>query len=95
MGTPLVEREIGFDVDETETPKSKNIKQYGYRGSDESLVVEFVHGGIYEYPGLPYELFQEMRAADSPARFFHARIKNQYRALRVVSVQKQKGAEVA
>lgn len=36
----------------------------------------------YDYPNVPEQLWQEMKASDRPRNYFHARIHEQYKVLR-------------
>jgi len=72
-----------LDADEIETPESKNLKRYGYRSADNTLIIEFKNGARYEYPDVPRELFDQMRHADSAGSFFAQRVKNDFQAKRL------------
>lgn len=68
--TPRGEEE--FDGGDSST--IDNVKHDG----DSTLTVTFLSGGVYEYDGVPYSVFQAFREADSKGRFFHSEIKDVY-----------------
>ncbi len=55
---------------------SSNLYAIGY--GDNSLVIEFNSGGIYEYYGVPFEVFCELLNASSHGKYFSNFIKNRY-----------------
>lgn len=58
--------------------KSSNIKSATYNTETSLLTVVFNNGSIYEYEGVPWELFTKFRMADSQGAFLNANIKNKY-----------------
>ena len=61
------------------TPHSvtnSNIHQVGHQNAD--LFIAFHSGGTYRYDGVPESFLDEMLAAESVGKFFHARIKGQF-----------------
>ena len=69
-------------MDWIETPQSSNVKRYRYDAEEQTLTVEFNHGGTYRYFGVPPETFASLRAAVSVGRAF-AKIKAAHRWERV------------
>ena len=61
---------------------SSNIKQYGYE--DGVLEIHFTSGGIYRYSGVPWEVVEQFRNAQSIGSFFYSAIRAQYPAEKVV-----------
>lgn len=55
----------------------------GYNAAERALEVHFQKGGVYRYHGVPQELYDGIKNADSPGRFHHAHIKGQYRHERI------------
>lgn len=55
---------------------SSNIQQVGHQNAD--LFITFNSGGTYRYDGVQESVFEEMLAAESVGKFFHARIKGQF-----------------
>lgn len=58
--------------------KSSNIKSATYNTETSLLTIVFNNGSIYEYEGVPWELFTKFRMADSQGAFLNANIKNKY-----------------
>jgi len=58
--------------------KSSNIKAVGYDEDTLTLYVEFVNGGRYTYEGVPLELFDAFKEAESKGRFFFQNIKGKF-----------------
>ncbi len=58
---------------------SSNIRSIGYDVQDETLEVEFVNGGIYQYFGVPQPIYERFMAASSKGRFFSTHIRNKFR----------------
>jgi hypothetical protein len=61
-----------------ETPGSSMLARFSYDGKEQVLVVEFKHGGRYEYYDVPESIFKEMVAARSKGRFFQDNIRDDY-----------------
>lgn len=59
----------------TRTPvESSNIASIGWE-KDVGGVIEFKSGGVYRYPDMTLETFEDMKKAESVGRFFHAFVK--------------------
>jgi hypothetical protein len=60
------------------TPVSSSaIRAVGYDGY--VLTVEFHNGGVYDHPGVPYEVYAELMAADSKGTYYSQYIRGRYR----------------
>jgi len=57
---------------------SSNIESIGYDDSSQTLEISFLNGGIYQYYGVPYKIYQGLMNADSHGRFLHQNIKNKF-----------------
>jgi len=57
---------------------SSNVRSIGYDPQTSTLEVEFHSGGIYQYYGVPENLYQQLMAASSKGQFLNTYIKNQY-----------------
>lgn len=55
----------------------------GYDPQSETLEIEFLKGGIYEYRGVPEPLYEKFMQASSKGKFLHAYIKNRYPYTRI------------
>ena len=66
------------------TPLSESkIRSFGYHQPSRTLELEFLNGKIYQYYGIPENLCNAMKEADSMNEFFHLHIKNVYAFARV------------
>jgi hypothetical protein len=55
--------------------KSSSISGYQYDSGAQELLVLFTNGTLYSYSGVPLEVFDELRKAESIGGYFHAKIK--------------------
>jgi len=63
---------------------SSNLHSVGYDPSTETLEVEFHHGGIYQYFGVPSSIHDALMSASSHGEYFAANIKNNYRWQKII-----------
>ena len=61
------------------TLSSSLISRIGYDPDERLLKVWFRDGPLYCYFDVPEWLFDELKSAQSPGRFYNARIKGSYR----------------
>lgn len=54
---------------------SSNLASVGYDSCSATLEVEFNHGGIYQYSGVPEEIHQGLMSAGSHGTYFDKFIK--------------------
>jgi len=66
-----------------ERVESSNISSIGYDPDSETLEIEFSNGSIYQYYGVPENLYNKIMGASSKGQFLHQYIKNQYPYSRV------------
>lgn len=62
---------------------SSNIGAIGYDITTQTLEVEFLRGGVYQYYGVPKYLYQQLMQAPSKGQFLHQYIRNAYPYSRV------------
>jgi len=62
---------------------SSNIESIGYDAASKILEVEFKNGGIYQYKGIPQEIYNELMEADSVGSFLSRRIKRMFECERI------------
>ncbi len=62
---------------------SSNIASIGYDAPSQTLEVEFLSGTIYQYFGVPENIYDELTQAGSKGRFLNTYIKNAYGYSRV------------
>lgn len=54
---------------------SSNIRSIGYDPSTQTLEVEFLNGGIYQYSDVPQSTFDGLMAASSHGSYFDKYVK--------------------
>lgn len=62
---------------------SSNITSIGYDAPSQILEVEFQSGAIYQYYGVPENIYGQLKQACSKGQFLNAYIKNAYGYSRV------------
>lgn len=62
---------------------SSNIASIGYDAPSQTLEVEFMSGTIYQYYGVPENMYDQLMQAGSKGRFLNTYIKNAYGYSRV------------
>ena len=62
---------------------SSNIASIGYDAPSQILEVEFQSGAIYQYYGVPENIYEQLMQAGSKGQFLNVYIKNAYGYSRV------------
>jgi hypothetical protein len=65
---------------------SSQIEQYGYSALSQALVIHFKgakNGTFYRYEAVPAGIFEEFKESTSKGSFLHARIKDQFKTVKV------------
>ncbi len=62
---------------------SSNLSSIGYDLDYNILEIEFNSGGIYQYIGLPQNVFEELMGAVSKGSYFQKHIRDQYKSVKV------------
>jgi len=62
---------------------SSNVASIGYDEETQTLEIEFLSGGVYQYSGVPIDVYESLMAAGSKGSFFHKEIRNVYPTSRV------------
>ena len=62
---------------------SSNISSIGYDPQTSTLEVEFLNGTIYQYYGVPQNMYDQLMQQGSKGRFLNTYIKNAYGFSRV------------
>ncbi|GFE59620.1 KTSC domain-containing protein [Geobacter sp. AOG2] len=57
---------------------SSNIRAIGYDPDSQTLEIEFNHGSVYQYTGVPEHEYESMMNADSKGQYLNANIKGRY-----------------
>ncbi len=68
--------------------KSSQVKAFGHDPATNTLVVEF-NSGVYHYAGVPAEVFEEMKKAESVGRFLGQSIKGKFEFSKVQPEEKE------
>lgn len=55
--------------------QSSNLASVGYDPQNSILEIEFNNGSIYQYTGVPQEVYEGLMNADSKGSYFHYNIK--------------------
>jgi len=58
-----------------EPVESSNLASVGYDESSSTLEIEFRHGSIYQYFGVPLSVYQGLMNASSKGQYFDQRVK--------------------
>ena len=58
---------------------SSNLKSAKFNTEDETLLMEFNNGSIYEYEKVPWEIFTKFRMAESQGKFFTTDISKKFK----------------
>lgn len=59
--------------------RSSNLAMVGYDAESNTLEIEFLNGGIYQYFDVLPSIHEGLMNAPSHGKFFHAHIRNKYR----------------
>jgi hypothetical protein len=66
-----------------EVVSSSSLRSVGYDRATQTLEVEFRHGHVYRYAGVPLQLWAGLRAAASKGKFFQETIRDRFPTERV------------
>lgn len=62
---------------------SSNIASIGYDEASQTLEIEFLNGGVYQYFDVPKQIHNSIMAADSQGQYLAQNIKGRYRYTKV------------
>lgn len=62
---------------------SSNIASIGYDADSQTLEIEFLNGGVYQYFDVPQYIYQELMGASSHGQYLAQNIKGGYRYSKV------------
>jgi len=62
---------------------STNLKFASYQTESKTLAVTFKNGSIYEYYGVPWEVFTKLRMSESQGKFLNSNINKVYKYKKV------------
>ncbi|GAA4178541.1 KTSC domain-containing protein [Sphingobacterium ginsenosidimutans] len=58
---------------------SSNIASIGYDANSQTLEIEFLNGGIYQYFDIPQHIYDGLMSADSHGQYLAQNVKGAYR----------------
>jgi hypothetical protein len=76
-----------------EPVQSSNLASRGYDEDRRVLAVAFKSGDLYHYGGVPVDVWERFRDADSPGAFFHRHIRGQFTAEKMTGTCPDCGAK--
>ncbi|QNS41792.1 KTSC domain-containing protein [Chryseobacterium manosquense] len=62
---------------------SSNIASIGYDADSQTLEIEFLNGGVYQYFDVPQHIYDGIMSADSHGQYLAQNIKGAYRYSKV------------
>lgn len=65
------------------TPHSSSIQKIEHDDEANELHITFASGGTHCFKDCPHEVFQEMKAHDSPGSYFHQNVRRKYQSSKV------------
>ena len=65
------------------TVASSNVAAIGYDSPTQTLEVQFVKGSVYQYYGVPKDLYEQIMREPSKGRFLNTYIRDSYPHSRV------------
>jgi KTSC domain len=54
---------------------SSNLASVGYDQTTQTLEIEFLHGGVYQYSGVPQSVYDGLMEAESHGSYFDRQVK--------------------
>ena len=67
---------------ERQAVSSSNVASIGYDQDSETLEVEFIRSGVYQYQNVPLFMWERLLEANSVGNFINTEIKNSYSCLK-------------
>ena len=80
--TPTKEKKMTKQI-QMQPVESSNLTAIGYDAERKILAVKFKNGTVYNYSDVPEKTFEELRSSESIGKFFHSRIKNIFKYLKI------------
>jgi hypothetical protein len=66
---------------------SGQINKIGYHPESQTAVIEFRNGSVYDYRGVPPEIYQGLKDSESAGSFFSNNLKGRYKTSKLGTVQ--------
>lgn len=58
--------------------QSSHLQEYSYDSESRTLTVQFVNGSIYQYSGVPANVYWGLQQNGGAGSYFHAKIRGSY-----------------
>lgn len=65
------------------TTSNSALGSFSYNADTQVLSVKFDKGGVYEYAGVPADVFDQLKKAESQGEVFNQLVKGQYKSKKV------------
>lgn len=62
---------------------SSHVALLGYSAETKTMRITFSNGKTYEYHGVPAQIYQRLKSAESIGKFFNQNVKNNYHGVKV------------
>lgn len=62
---------------------SSDLASVGYDENSHILEIEFLRGGIYQYSGVPKNIYEGLMSASSKGKYFHRYIRDNYSTVKL------------
>lgn len=62
---------------------SSSIRGVDYLDDEGAMIIHFISGGSHKYPKCPKSEFEALKKADSPGKHFHAKIRKNYKSVKI------------
>lgn len=70
--------------------QSSHLNTHSYDPEARVLWVGFVNGAVYQFHGVPRDVYDSLAQSGSPGTYFHSKIKGQYRQTKLMNGTKKK-----
>lgn len=77
-----------------EPATSTTIDSHGYHGDSQTMTVQFKNGKVYEYRGVPQQIYNQYQQSESQGSFFSNNIKGRYQTRLLGQVKPTPGQQV-
>lgn len=74
--------------------QSTTIASHGYDPETQRMVIQFKNGNVYEYKGVPKEIYDQFTDSESQGSFHAVNVKGRYATNRIGQVKPSAGAQV-
>ena len=68
--------------------QSSHLQSYEYDQSSQTLTIEFQNGSVYQYTGVPLQVYQDFVQSGGAGTYFWAAIRYQYPTAKLTGPQR-------